>query len=145
MTSPQQACISMTLKKLISVLNGLVAKGNTVVVIEHNLDVIKSADHIIDLGPEGGHAGGEIIATGTPEEIAMVLESYTGRFLAPRLLAKVNSYLESGAQPVEAVFEEEEEFEIDFEDLEEDPDEDLEEEQEEFEDGADEVFEGQVL
>jgi excinuclease ABC subunit A len=131
-------------KKLISVLNGLVAKGNTVVVIEHNLDVIKSADHIIDLGPEGGHAGGEIIATGTPEEIAMVPESYTGYFLAPRLL-KVNAYPGLGAQPVEAVFEDVEEFESDFEELEEDTDEGLEEEPEEFEDEADEVLEGQVL
>ena len=57
-------------KKLIKVLDELVAKGNTVVVIEHNLDVVKSADHIIDLGPGGGDAGGEVIATGTPEEIA---------------------------------------------------------------------------
>ena len=55
--------------------------GNTVVVIEHNLDVIKTADWIVDLGPEGGEAGGELIATGTPEEIAAVDESYTGQFL----------------------------------------------------------------
>lgn len=130
-------------KKLISVLNGLVAKGNTVVVIEHNLDVIKSADYIIDLGPEGGHAGGEIIAAGTPEDIATVTESYTGRFLAPRLLT--NTYSEAGSEPVEAVFEDEEEFETDFGDLEEEPDEGLEEEQDEFEDGADKVFEGQTL
>lgn len=68
-------------KKLISVLDGLVEKGNTVLVIEHNLDVIKSADYIIDLGPEGGDAGGEIIATGTPEEIAANPVSYTGSFL----------------------------------------------------------------
>ncbi|MFH1849351.1 MAG: excinuclease ABC subunit UvrA [archaeon] len=67
-------------KKLIKVLNDLVEKGNTVVVIEHNLDVIKSADHIIDLGPEGGDAGGEIIAAGTPEEITRT-KSYTGEFL----------------------------------------------------------------
>ncbi|MDD4498515.1 MAG: excinuclease ABC subunit UvrA, partial [Methanosarcinaceae archaeon] len=72
-------------KKLISVLNDLVAKGNSMVVIEHNLDVIKSADYIIDLGPEGGNAGGEILAVGTPEEIARVPESYTGNFLALRL------------------------------------------------------------
>lgn len=71
--------------KLISVLDDLVEKGNTVVVIEHNLDVIKSADHIIDLGPEGGDGGGEIIAAGTPEEIAGVPESHTGRFLKPLL------------------------------------------------------------
>jgi excinuclease ABC subunit A len=68
-------------KKLIKVLDDLVAKGNTVVVIEHNLDVIKSADHIIDMGPEGGDAGGEIVATGSPEEVAENLKSYTGQFL----------------------------------------------------------------
>ena len=72
-------------KKLIEVLNDLVAKGNTVVVIEHNLDVIKSADYIIDLGPEGGNEGGRIIAAGTPEEIARVKESHTGSFLKGRL------------------------------------------------------------
>ncbi|EJG07137.1 UvrABC system protein A [Methanofollis liminatans DSM 4140] len=72
-------------KKLIGVLDDLVAKGNTVVVIEHNLDIIKSADHIIDLGPEGGDAGGEVIATGTPEEVAAVEKSYTGQFLRPLL------------------------------------------------------------
>jgi excinuclease ABC subunit A len=69
-------------KKLISVLDSLVGKGNTVVVIEHNLDVIKSADHIIDLGPEGGEKGGEIIASGTPEDVAASPASYTGQFLA---------------------------------------------------------------
>lgn len=67
--------------KLVEVLNRLVDGGNTVVVIEHNLDVIKVADHIIDLGPEGGDGGGTVIATGTPEEIAAVEESYTGQFL----------------------------------------------------------------
>jgi excinuclease ABC subunit A len=72
-------------KKLIKVLDDLVAKGNTVVVIEHNLDVIKSADHIIDIGPEGGDEGGEIVATGTPEEVAGVAKSYTGQFLQPVL------------------------------------------------------------
>jgi excinuclease ABC subunit A len=55
--------------------------GNTVIVIEHNLDVIRSADHVTDLGPEGGDAGGEIVATGTPEEVARVETSHTGRFL----------------------------------------------------------------
>ncbi|MCX6693589.1 MAG: excinuclease ABC subunit UvrA [Methanomicrobiales archaeon] len=69
-------------KKLIAVLDELVAKGNTVVVIEHNLDVIKAADHLIDLGPEGGDLGGEVIATGTPEEVAKDSRSYTGVFLA---------------------------------------------------------------
>ena len=68
-------------KNLIAVLDDLVARGNTMVVIEHNLDVIKSADYIIDLGPEGGDAGGEVVATGTPEEVAAVKESYTGAFL----------------------------------------------------------------
>ena len=68
-------------KKLIRVLDELVAKGNTVVVIEHNLDIVKSADYIIDLGPGGGDAGGEVIATGTPEEIAENEKSYTGEFL----------------------------------------------------------------
>jgi len=69
-------------RKLLEVLGGLVDKGNTVVVIEHNLDVIKSADWVIDLGPEGGSGGGEILATGTPEQIAAVEESHTGQFLA---------------------------------------------------------------
>ncbi|MDV4343143.1 excinuclease ABC subunit UvrA [Methanoculleus sp. YWC-01] len=68
-------------KNLIAVLDDLVARGNTMVVIEHNLDVIKSADYIIDLGPEGGDAGGEVVATGTPEEVALVNGSYTGEFL----------------------------------------------------------------
>ena len=71
--------------KLIHALNKLVDKGNTVVIIEHNLDIIKVADHIIDLGPEGGDRGGEIIAQGTPEEVAGVPVSYTGQFLAPML------------------------------------------------------------
>jgi excinuclease ABC subunit A len=62
-------------------LNQLVDSGNTVVVIEHNLDVIKTADWIIDLGPEGGDRGGTIVAEGTPEDVARVTESYTGQFL----------------------------------------------------------------
>ncbi|MFL4478351.1 excinuclease ABC subunit UvrA [Paeniglutamicibacter sp. ORCA_105] len=73
------------IRKLLLVLQGLVDKGNTVITIEHNLDVIKSADWVIDLGPEGGSGGGEIIAVGTPEEVAKVQDSYTGRFLAPLL------------------------------------------------------------
>ncbi len=73
------------IKKLISVLGGLVEKGNTVLVIEHNIDLIKNADWIIDLGPEGGDRGGEIIAEGTPSEIAKVKKSYTGQYL------KINS------------------------------------------------------
>ncbi|WP_262359390.1 hypothetical protein [Anaerococcus hydrogenalis] len=67
--------------KLIEVLNRLVDQNNTVVVIEHNLDVIKVADHIIDLGPEGGDGGGELLVTGSPEEIAKCKKSYTGQFL----------------------------------------------------------------
>ena len=67
--------------KLINVLNLLVEQGNTVIVIEHNLDVIKTADYVIDIGPEGGDGGGEIVATGTPEKIAKVEKSYTGQFL----------------------------------------------------------------
>ena len=68
-------------KKLLGVLHRLVENGNTVVVIEHNLEVIKTADHIIDLGPEGGSGGGEIVATGSPEEVAVAPGSYTGEFL----------------------------------------------------------------
>ncbi|MEG2404179.1 MAG: excinuclease ABC subunit UvrA, partial [Oscillospiraceae bacterium] len=71
--------------KLIHVLDKLVNAGNTVVVIEHNLDIIKRSDYIIDLGPEGGGAGGEIIATGTPEQIAACSASYTGQYLKPLL------------------------------------------------------------
>jgi excinuclease ABC subunit A len=71
--------------KLIDVLHRLVEGGNTVVIIEHNMDIIKVADHIIDLGPEGGDRGGELIAQGTPEEVAKVKGSYTGRFLKPHL------------------------------------------------------------
>jgi excinuclease ABC subunit A len=63
------------------VLNRLVETGNTVIVIEHNLDVIKTADWVIDLGPEGGAGGGLVVAAGTPEQIAAVEESYTGQFL----------------------------------------------------------------
>ncbi len=69
------------IKKLLQVLHRLREGGNTVIVIEHNLDVIKSADYIIDLGPEGGYRGGEVIATGTPEEVSRVEKSYTGKFL----------------------------------------------------------------
>ena len=73
------------IRKLLGVLQGLVDKGNSVVVIEHNLDVIANADWVIDMGPEGGREGGTIVATGTPEKIAAVEDSYTGRFLAPML------------------------------------------------------------
>ncbi|MQY08487.1 excinuclease ABC subunit UvrA [Actinomadura macrotermitis] len=73
------------IRKLLGVLNGLVDKGNTVIVIEHNLDVIKTADWIIDMGPEGGSRGGTVVATGTPEEVAKVEASHTGQFLAKML------------------------------------------------------------
>lgn len=69
------------IQKLLEVLQALVDAGNTVIVIEHNLDIIKSADYIIDMGPEGGHAGGKVVATGTPEQVAKVKESYTGQYL----------------------------------------------------------------
>lgn len=75
-------------RKLLEVLHRLVDQGNTVVVIEHNLDVIKTADWILDIGPEGGAGGGQIIAAGTPEDIARNKKSYTGQFLAPLLTAK---------------------------------------------------------
>ena len=72
-------------KKLLEVLHALVGTGNTVIVIEHNLEVIKTADWIVDLGPEGGDKGGRIVAEGTPETVARVPDSYTGQYLAPYL------------------------------------------------------------
>ena len=75
-------------RKLLEVLHELVDQGNSVIVIEHNLDVIKTADHIIDIGPEGGDGGGRIVATGTPEEVAEVTESHTGRYLKEILSAR---------------------------------------------------------
>jgi excinuclease ABC subunit A len=72
-------------RKLLEVLQVLVEQGNTVVVIEHNLEVIKTADWIIDLGPDGGVGGGRLVATGTPEHVAGVRASYTGQYLAPYL------------------------------------------------------------
>jgi len=74
--------------KLLEVLNRLVERGNTVIVIEHNLDVVKTADYLIDLGPDGGEDGGKIIATGTPEEVAKNSDSYTGKYLGPYLKRK---------------------------------------------------------
>jgi len=71
--------------KLLDVLQELVGTGNTMIIIEHNLDVIKAADHIIDIGPEGGDGGGEIVAVGTPEVVAKSERSWTGRFLKPML------------------------------------------------------------
>jgi excinuclease ABC subunit A len=88
------------IQRLLEVLNRLVAAGNTIVVIEHNLDVIKVADRIIDLGPEGGDEGGRVIATGTPEQVARVAESHTGQFLAPMLpAAKVKAKAEADQAP----------------------------------------------
>ncbi|MCL6440770.1 MAG: hypothetical protein K6T27_04665, partial [Thermoleophilum sp.] len=74
------------------VLQRLVEQGNTVLVIEHNLDVIKTADWIIDLGPEGGAEGGEIVAVGTPEEVVGVERSHTGRFLRPLLASDPSAH-----------------------------------------------------
>ena len=76
------------IKQLLEVLHRLRDHGNTVVIIEHNLDVIKTADWIVELGPEGGSGGGRIIATGTPETVAKKKGSFTGQFLAPLLAAK---------------------------------------------------------
>jgi excinuclease ABC subunit A len=78
---PSTGLHAADVKRLISVLQQLVDNGNTVLVIEHNLDIIKVADHLIDMGPEGGDAGGYVIAEGTPEEVAQVVESFTGQFL----------------------------------------------------------------
>ncbi|MEL6618978.1 MAG: excinuclease ABC subunit UvrA [Pseudomonadota bacterium] len=72
-------------RKLLEVLHELVDQGNTVVVIEHNLDVVKTADHIIDIGPEGGDGGGKVVATGTPEQVAEIADSHTGHYLKPML------------------------------------------------------------
>ena len=76
------------IKKLLEILHTFVKTGNSVVVIEHNLDVIKTADYIIDMGPEGGINGGKIIAEGKPEEICNVKQSYTGLFIKPLLSNK---------------------------------------------------------
>ena len=91
-------------KKLLEVLHELVDQGNSVVVIEHNLDVVKTADHIIDIGPEGGDGGGQIVATGTPEEVALIKKSYTGQYLKDMLLAKkpVKKSAKKPAKPVAA-------------------------------------------
>ncbi len=85
---PTTGLHSHDIKKLLTILNRIVENGDTVLVIEHNLDVIKVADYIIDLGPEGGDGGGTIVAKGTPEEVSQVKESYTGKFLKPLLEGK---------------------------------------------------------
>ncbi|MDD7104597.1 MAG: hypothetical protein PUI30_07090, partial [Bacteroidales bacterium] len=73
------------IKRLLSAFDALIRRGHSVLVIEHNLDVIKCADHVIDLGPEGGHKGGDIVAAGTPEDIARCERSLTGQYLKPIL------------------------------------------------------------
>ena len=73
------------MERLLGALQQLVDAGHTVIVIEHHMDVIKTADHVIDLGPEGGHAGGEVLATGTPEQVARSQTSHTARHLRPHL------------------------------------------------------------
>jgi len=78
---PTTGLHSADIKKLLEVLNRIVDNGDTVIVIEHNLDVIKQADYVIDLGPEGGKFGGDVIVTGTPEEVSKCEKSYTGIFL----------------------------------------------------------------
>ena len=75
-------------QKLVKILHQLVENGNTVVVIEHNLDVIKTGDYIIDMGPEGGSKGGTVVAQGTPEQVAKVKESYTGKYIKRMLEQK---------------------------------------------------------
>ena len=82
---PTTGLHSADVKKLVAILQRLVSKGNTVIVIEHNLDVIKVADYIIDLGPEGGEYGGTIVAHGTPEQVAQNPKSYTGKYLISKL------------------------------------------------------------
>ena len=89
-------------QRLLDVLGRLVDAGNTVVVIEHNLDVIKTADWLIDLGPEGGEEGGEVVATGTPEDVAAITGSYTGRFLADLVEPTVKRTRRRRREPVAA-------------------------------------------
>ncbi len=90
------------MQRLLDVLGRLVDAGNTVVVIEHNLDVIKTADWLIDLGPEGGDEGGEVVAIGTPEDVAAIAGSYTGRFLADLVEPKVKRTRRRKREPVAA-------------------------------------------
>ena len=84
---PTTGLHSEDIRNLLKVLNRFVDAGNTVVVIEHNLDVIKTADFIIDLGPEGGDDGGEIVGCGTPEELTRIKDSYTGQYLRDKLVS----------------------------------------------------------
>ena len=71
--------------KLLKVLHALVDAGNSMLIIEHNLDIVKNADHVIDMGPEGGQAGGQVVAEGTPEQVAKVKNSFTGQYLSKLL------------------------------------------------------------
>ena len=82
---PTTGLHSADVRKLLEVLNALVDTGNSMIIIEHNLDVIKSADYVIDMGPEGGDNGGQIIASGTPEQVAKVKQSHTGKYLTDML------------------------------------------------------------
>ncbi len=86
------------MRKLLEVLHALVDSGNTVVVIEHNLEIIKTADWIIDLGPEGGDKGGRVVAQGTPEDVAAAPESFTGQYLA-RYLGRGKERAAEGRRP----------------------------------------------
>ena len=86
------------IEKLLISINKLVDSGHTVLVIEHNLDVIKSSDYVIDLGPDGGDGGGEVIAYGTPEELAKCENSYTGKFLAKELFSSALTKRDSAAR-----------------------------------------------
>ena len=90
------------IRKLLGVLERLVAQGNTVLVIEHNLDVVKTADWIVDLGPEGGDGGGRVVTTGTPEQVAKDPASHTGRFLA-EVLGIERDDAPGDAEPAERV------------------------------------------
>ena len=81
MDEPTTGLHTHDIKKLLAIINKIVDNKDTVILIEHNLDLIKTADYIIDLGPEGGAEGGTVIATGTPEQIATIKESYTGQYL----------------------------------------------------------------
>jgi excinuclease ABC subunit A len=90
------------IRKLLGVLQGLVDKGNTVIVIEHNLDVIKNADWVVDLGPEGGSGGGRVVAEGTPEDVARLEDSHTGRFLAPILARTARTTTRTAGRPAKS-------------------------------------------
>ena len=85
MDEPTTGLHTDDIARLLKVLERFVNEGNTVLVIEHNLDVIKTADHLIDLGPEGGVGGGQVIATGTPEEVGQNAQSFTGQYLQDKL------------------------------------------------------------